>query len=88
MTAIITIAAGPTSQSGEPALGARALGQMPAPLRRRGGGAGAVAGAGAHSSAAEDSDSLISLRSVLTTVLGLMLEVGESAFWIASVTSA
>ena len=34
------------------------------------------------------SDSLISLRNVLTTVLGLMFEVGDSVFWIASVTSA
>jgi hypothetical protein len=45
-------------------------------------------GDGAHNRADEDKDSLILLLKVLTTVLGLMFEVGDSVFWIASVTSA
>ena len=53
------------------------------------GAVGALGGGdGAHSRADEDRDSLISLRNVLTTVFGLMFEVGDRVFWIASVTSA
>ena len=72
---------------GEAAFGAGAVGQM-APAARGGGGRRGGDGAGTHRSAAEESEALILLRNELTTVLGLMFEVGDSVFWIASVTSA
>ena len=87
VTAIITIAAGATSIAARRRSALARSVSAPAAGLRRGSGGGRL-GDGAHSSASEDSDSLISLRSVLTTVFGLMFEVGESAFWIASVTSA
>src|SRR5579872_5154914 len=75
----------PDQPGGEPALCACPLGDPFAPARCRCGARGIDR---AHSNAPEESDSLISLRSVETTPLGLMLEVGDSAFWMASVTSA
>ena len=68
------------------ALGAGPLGQGVA-MRRRGGG-GSGGGDGAHSSAVDESASFSSPRRVLTTLFVWMFAVGESAFWIASVTSA
>ena len=66
---------------GQAPLGSCALGQVTSPLWRDGVGRGrGCDGAGAHSSADEDSEALISLRNVLTTVLGLMFEVGDRAF--------
>ena len=56
------------------------VGEVPTARRSRGRWRRGADGTGAHRSAAEESESLILLVNVLTTVFGWMLDVGESAF--------
>src|SRR5438270_10262803 len=78
---------GTDEHPGEATLAPGTPGEVMAP--RWGSGCGLVGGGhAAHSSAPEDRAFLISSRSAVTTLVGLIDEVGERAFWIASETSA